>query len=474
MTYGGRTPRGQHAEEGGTISSGLGQRPTVPVGRNGSGTIRLTSGGFAAPESPREEAHPATHVTSSEPPTRLRVTAGGLLLWGGTVSIGLSTVVLLAVLSRHLHHEGFAGLSTLFGLFFVASLIPSGFPLRAAALAVDGAKQMRMTVRHTLLLALSGAAISPLVAYLLHLPLLAVLFVAAQIVVAIPLAIKRGSLIAAQRFDAMGANQFLESGFRIALGALAGILWGLPGVSAGIAAATGVALIFVPREEPRYVRTMRQMTSLLHTWLALLFLGLFVQLDILIAPSVMNHPTATRYDLAAVPSKGVYLVLVAISTLIFPHVRIHAKRLTVVVAAAGTFGVGLVTTALLVALRGPIAAILGQNKASLPLMVVLGVSMSIAGATGIVLNGGIALGVARPWPPLLFGMAALLGCLFVHPSAMTFGLVGLLAEAAVLLATSWVCLRHHSERGGTVVGRCGRGVLRFGRWSLGNLAYLIR
>ena len=169
--------------------------------------------------------------TSDAVPSGLQVTTGGLLLWGGTVGIGVSTVVLLAVLSRHLHHEGFTGLATLFGLFFVASLIPSGFPLRAAALAVDGAEPMRIKAVHVTLLAVAGAALSPFVAYTLHLPVLAVLFVAGQVIVAMPLAIRRGSLIAARRFDAMGGNLFLESALRIALGMLAGLVWGLDGLS---------------------------------------------------------------------------------------------------------------------------------------------------------------------------------------------------------------------------------------------------
>jgi hypothetical protein len=399
--------------------------------------------------------------------TSLRVTAAGIILWGGTISIGLSTVVLLAVLSRHLHHEGFAGLSTLFGLFFVASLIPSGFPLRAAALAVDGAEPMRMSLRQGVLYALCGAAVSPLIAGMLRLPVLAVLFVAVQIIIAIPLSIKRGSLIASARFDAMGANQFLESGFRIALGVFAGLHWGLVGVSAGLAMATGVALVLVAREPPSSVRTERLMTSLLHTWLALLCLGLFVQLDVLIAPSLLGHATATRYDLAAVPSKGVYLVLVAVSTLIFPHVRVHSQRRTIVLAAGATLGIGLVTTGLLVVLRGPIAMILGQNVASLPLLIVLGVAMSVAGASGTVVYGGIALGVKRPWPPFLVGMAVLLSCFLFDPNPMTLGLMFLVTQIGALLATSWVCLRNHEKL--SVFGRFSLLVTRLGTRAFGRL-----
>jgi hypothetical protein len=383
---------------------------------------------------------------SEEAPERLKITTGGLLLWAGTVSIGISTVVLLAILSHHFHRQGFTGLSALFGLFFVASLIPSGIPLRAAALAVDGAPPMRMTAVHVTVLAVAGAAISPLVAYALHLPVLAVLLVAGQVLVAIPLAIRRGSLIAAHRFDAMGGSLFLESAARVVFGVVAGLLWGLNGVSGALVVAIAVALVAVPSEHSSIVRTVRQMTSLLHTWLALVLLGLFVQLDILIAPSVLTHSAATRYDVAAVPSKGVNLVLIAVSTLIFPHVRVHAQRRTVVVAATATLGVGLVVTCVLVAMRGAIGAILGQNVASVPLLMTLGAAMSIAGATGIVINGGIALGVARPWPPLVLGMACLLACWFAHPGPLALGTVSLAAQGGTLMLTAWVCLRKQPVR----------------------------
>ena len=376
-----------------------------------------------------------------ELPTGLRATAGGVLLWGGTVSIGASTVVVLAALSRHLHHQGFAGLATLFGLFFVASLIPSGIPLRAAALEVDGAPRMRVTGPQYAVMAAAGAAISPLIAFALHLPVLAVFFVSLQVIVAIPLAIRRGSLIAVRRFDSMGGNLFLEGGTRIVLGTVAGLLWGMNGLAGGLALATVVALIAVPRQTLQVNKMQRHMTSLAHTWLALVLLGILVQLDILIAPTDLTRSAATHYDLAALPSKGVYLVLTAVSTLIFPYVRVNASRRTVVLWTVATLAVGLAVTAVLAALRGTIGSVLGQSAASLPLLVVLGAAMSIAGATGIVINGGIALGVARPWPPLLVGIGGLLVCGFTHPTATVFGIVVLAAQAGALLATAAVCLR---------------------------------
>jgi hypothetical protein len=384
--------------------------------------------------------------------SRRKATTGGILLWVGTTSIGVSTVVLLAVVSRHMHHHGFAGLSTLFGLLFVASLIPSGIPLRAAALIVDGAQPMRLPASRLLFLGVIGALFAPLVAFLLHLPVLAVVFVVAQILVALQLAIRRGSLIASQRFTAMGGNLLLEGGSRIVVGAAAGVLWGMTGLAAAIAVTTAIAMVTVPVREVHSVAVPRPITSMFHTWLALVIAGLFVQMDVLLAPSGLSKVAATRYDLAAVPSKGVYLLLAAVSTFIFPYVRVRARGWTVVLAALATMGLGVAVTGMLLPLRGIVSQIVGQSVASAPLLIILGAAMSIAGATGIVIYGGIALGVARPWPPLLPGLVCLFVVWLSRPSALSFGVVVLATQGGTLLLTTWYCLirqehgRHHLSK----------------------------
>jgi len=366
-------------------------------------------------------------------------TTGGLLLWAGTTSIGVSTVVILAVLSRH-HHQGFSGLSTLFSLFFIASLIPAGIPLRAAALAADGAQPPRMTATHLGALVLAGGVVSPLVAFVLHLPVLAVGFVSAQVIVAIQLAIRRGPLIAARRFSGLGGNLFLEAATRIVLCTSAGLFWGLTGLSAGLLAGTAVAWLTLPGRSPATELKQRPMTTMFHTWIALALLGLLVQLDILLAPSGLSKEAATRYDLAAVPSKGVYLVLAAAGMFIFPYVRVRAQRKTVIAAALATLLLGVAVTASLVPLRTFIAHILGQHPATPFLLITLGVAMSIAGATGIIINGGVALGMARPWPPLLPGILGLLAVWAMRPSATVFASVVLGTQAGTLLISTWFCL----------------------------------
>jgi hypothetical protein len=374
-----------------------------------------------------------------------------LLLWAGTTSIGVSTVLILAVLSRH-HHQGFSGLSTLFSLFFLASLVPAGVPLRAAALAVDGAQPPRLTVRYLGALVLAGIVVSPLIAFVLHLPVAAVGFVSAQVIVAIQLAIRRGPLIAARRFSALGGNLFLEAATRVVLCTLAGLLWGLTGLAAGLLAGTAVALLTMPGHSATTEATQRPMTTMFHTWIALALLGLFVQLDILLAPSGLSKEAATRYDLAAVPSKGVYLVLFAASTFIFPYVRVQARRKTVIAVALATLTLGALVTASLVPLRHVIADILGQHPATPFLLITLGVAMSIGGATGIIINGGVALGIARPWAPLLPGIVGLLAVWAMRPSVTVFASVVLGTQAGTLLISAWFCLRRRGAVTQSAVG----------------------
>lgn len=65
---------------------------------------------------------------------------------------------------------------------------------------------------------------------------------------------------------------------------------------------------------------------------------------------------------------------------------------------------------MLVFLRPVIAAILGQKEATVENMALLCVAMSLAGATGTLVNSAIARGVVRPWPPTALGMVALVVC----------------------------------------------------------------
>jgi hypothetical protein len=182
------------------------------------------------------------------------------------------------------------------------------------------------------------------------------------------------------------------------------------------------------------------MTPLFDTWLTIVLLGIFVQLDVLLAPSGLSKTAVAHYDVAAVPSKGVYLVLMAASTFIFPYVRANAEKKIVFVGSSVTLALGMAVTAVLFVSRHLIGAILGQAAAAPFLLISLGLAMSLAGATGVIVSCDVALGVARPWPPLLVGILGIIAVWLIRPTPSGFAAAVLVAQAGALVVSLWLCL----------------------------------
>ncbi len=125
----------------------------------------------------------------------------------------------------------------------------------------------------------------------------------------------------------------------------------------------------------------------------------------------------------------------------------------------------MLVTAVLVPLRTTIGHILGQHPATPFLLITLGVAMSIGGATGIIINGGVAIGLARLWPPLLPGILGLVAVWATRPSADVFATVFLATQAGTLLICTWFCLRQTTGRdvAGPPGGQPGRSPAAAGR-----------
>ena len=366
---------------------------------------------------------------------------GGAMLWAGTIAYGGSTVALLAVLSRYSSRTAFSAVAALLGLAFVVLLIPSGITLRSASLVADGRPPPALTVGSGCLIAGVSLALSPLLALLLHVSVLAAAIVTIQMLVAIPLAIRQGALLGRHRFDVLGTNLVIEGIARFVLGSLAGIVLGVTGLALGLLAGTAVALFVAPKWQSDITLVERPRTSLTATSASLALLGLFVQLDVLIAPSVLARGGATAYDLAAVPSKGVYLALLAIGPIIFPSVRIRPDRRFVLRATSGSLVFGVACTGILVVFRHLIGAVLGRPAADPLELALLGVAMALAGATGIVISAGIAQGLKHPWPPLALGIIVVLACWPLHPGALAFSVVVVTSQAGVMVLCLANCMR---------------------------------
>jgi hypothetical protein len=367
--------------------------------------------------------------------------SGGAALWAGMVAFGGSTVAVLAILSRHLGHPAFAALSALLSLSFVVSLIPAGVQLRSASLVTDGRPPPRLEPRQAVVVTCVSLAVAPLLALLLRVPVAAAALVTVQMVVAIPLAGRQGALLAQHRFGALGTNLVIEGTARVLLGSVVGFFFGVTGLAAGLCAGTIVALATLPRWRSGTATSDRPRTSLLDTSLSLALLGLYVQLDVLIAPSVLGHGGAVTYDLAAVPSKGVYLVLLAAGPLLFPFVRRQGEPRLVLRAAGVTLGAGLACAGLVLVARPVVAAVLGQPRATIAALVLLGTAMALAGVSSLVTSAGVARGVVRPWPPLALGIVVELSCLAFHPPPGSFAVVVTVAQLLTAVLCTIVCLR---------------------------------
>ena len=202
-------------------------------------------------------------------PTRRSIASGGAILWIGTLFYGGSTVGLLSILSRHLGHSSFSALSALVSLAFVVGLIPAGLQLRSASLVTDGRPPPRMTWRQTAAIATASLAISPLFAFLLHVPELSCALICLQMLIAIPLALQQGAFLGLRQFRHLGVNLLIEGLARLVMGAVAGSLWGLTGLSAGLCAGTAAALIALPSPGSLDDKNDRPRTSLIDTSLAL-------------------------------------------------------------------------------------------------------------------------------------------------------------------------------------------------------------
>jgi GT2 family glycosyltransferase len=375
-------------------------------------------------------------------PTSRPSTIGSAVLWVGTVAYGASTVALLAVLSRHVSQAGFTSIAALLGLAFVVSLVPAGIMLRSASLVADGRPPPALGTRSALLITAASLATAPILAYLLHVEVLAAAIVTIQMLIGIPLAVRQGAMLSRHRFEALGINLAIEGAARFALGAVAGVLFGVTGLAFGLCAGTAIALLALPEWRTDVSLQDRPRTSLTATSASLALLGLFVQLDVLIAPSVLHHGAATSYDLAAVPSKGVYLALLAIGPLIFPSVRGLPGRRLVLGAAAVALAFGTACAGALVLGRHLIADVLGRPPADPLEMGLLGLAMAMAGVTGIAISAGIARGVRHPWPPLVLGIAAMVAVWPLRPSPLQFSMVVLGSQVLTMVLSMATCMRN--------------------------------
>ena len=379
-------------------------------------------------------------TAAARTPLRERVVAlaPAVLFWGGTLAVNASTVAVLAVLSHQRAAGGLPDASVVLGLSLVTAVAPGAVQLRAAADTAAGRRGLRTPWR--LVAPAAGALLvaAPLIAWAVSIPTPAAVLLGLQLPVAIALAVRRGELIGGRRFAAAGANLMIDAGGRL----VAGIALGLAlGAATGIAGALLLAtlLAFAAVWDRAAAATTPLTEGLASSAAALAAVGLLANADLLLAPRVLGNAGADRFDVAALPAQGIFLVLFAASWLAVPGARERVGARRALAPVALTLLVGALGALLLVPLRPVVAQLLDRPEPSIALLGPLALAKAMIGATAVAVNVAVARGARRPWRAPLVATALLaVAAAAVAPGAEGLALLVLGAQTGALVAAAAV------------------------------------
>ena len=127
------------------------------------------------------------------------------------VAVAGSTFVVLAVLSHHFGAGELSAASVVLGLITVVAVVPGAVQLRSTAVAAAGTESVRPPWRVAAGAGATLAVVSPLLAAMLSVPVVAVLLVAVELLFAVPLSVARGTLIGRGELGMAGLSFALEA-----------------------------------------------------------------------------------------------------------------------------------------------------------------------------------------------------------------------------------------------------------------------
>ena len=326
----------------------------------------------------REESTPGRAVSGSGagdgPPSRPPGARSGALLLVGTLTSNVLSYAFFALLSRTLDGDDLGAVGSLVNLTVLAAVPALGLQLVAARLVAHASSEPEASahgVSRGVLRAAAGlglltgavvAALSPLLAHLLHLQPLSVVIVGAAMLPTVVVFAAQGVLQGSERFvrlavvlAAAGVAKFAAAWIAVRLGGGVGAVIVL--FAMGWVAVAGIALALLPhpvawigqrgsgsarplggvRHLPRLVAAATVPTS------GLLFLS---SLDVLLARHHLAPDASGAYTVGALFEKAAFWGLGFLATLFFPAMAQRSRRQAALVralavtAAAGAVGVG--------------------------------------------------------------------------------------------------------------------------------------
>lgn len=333
-------------------------------------------------------------TTWSNPRSRapLPVFWARVFFWCSSLSVPASTVIAIAALSHVLGKSQLATISAIFAVSFVGTVLPIGIQARSAADAA--AHGSAGSVRWPPIYAgtLVWIAASPLLAYALHVPLLAMLSPALGLIPSLIVGVGRGEMIGQERFVAAGANHLVEAAIRLVAGIGLGVWLGANGAALSLIICQLGAWALLPRREgvaPGFIRMPGAFGAV-----ALMILS--IQIDLLIAPRLLGSE-ASAYAVSALPAKAVYLALSSTAWLVVPGAVKCRKLSQAMMPLSELVAAGVVLSGLL-ALAAPLTGLLLGTAAPAPvLMMGLGLGMAVALGNWLLVQIRLAQAPSRLW-----------------------------------------------------------------------------
>jgi O-antigen/teichoic acid export membrane protein len=346
------------------------------------------------------------------------MTAGGSALAAGAVLANLLSFGLTVVLARFYDHAQFGALAALLGLQFIAAVPATGLQYvvarRTAAAKLPIGRHHRSSLVTSLVLGgvlmSIGLLASPILGAALHVPAVAVVWVA---VLVLPYTINTGqlgTLLGHAQYARFAIAQILMAGGRLTVTMVAAALsFGVVGASGAMAIGTGLATAAAvpltgwrgwtePSNDGHHeVGILREMA---HASGAIAGLAALINIDILLARHYLSAADSGIYALGALFAKASLWGAQFIPQLIFPKLAATGDRRKLIIGALGVvISIGVAVLLGAIVLGHPLLKVVSgdsdPNAAAMltPRFALLGVTWAVC---QLVLIAAVAQ--RNPWP----------------------------------------------------------------------------
>jgi hypothetical protein len=359
--------------------------------------------------------------------------------WASALSIPVSSVLSIAVLSHVLGKDQLAVIAAIFGVSFVGTVLPIGIQARTAADAASDGSAASVRWRPIVIATTIWVLLCPLLAYILHMPLLAMLSPALGLIPSIAVGVGRGEMIGQERFVGAGANHLVEASIRLVGGIGLGIWLGVNGAALSLIICQLGAWALLPRRHGIAAGFIRLPAAFVTTAMVILS----VQIDLLLAPRLLGAD-ASAYAASSLPSKSVYLALAATAWLVVPGAVKCTKLLQAMRPLSAVVGAGTALSIVLAVGAPVIGVVLGQTD-PVPLLVLgLGFGMALASGNWILVQMRMAKAPDQLWLAPAVAVVLSAGIALLTRTSAGF-CVGIVAGQSLAMAVGLVQLHRGLE-----------------------------